>query len=225
MCTKAPFFEHNRKLIATVEALEHKARRQDVLVDEAEIFAFYDALSRMASAMARNSKNGAGRRSGITRACFILPREYLMRHEADRFTEEQFSRQHGCGWYRAAGRDCVAACLSLRSGTSAGRCYGYRAVAAAQQAGYCAIRQLVPGLIREKITWYLKALPKQIRRHVVPIPEFVTQFLESQESSVSAPRTPLPMPLTEIFSRFIRPKPGLLFHRICGKTKNRHYIC
>ena len=32
----------NRKLIAQVEELEHKSRRQDVLVDDELIYAFYD---------------------------------------------------------------------------------------------------------------------------------------------------------------------------------------
>ncbi|MGC2048205.1 MAG: ATP-dependent RNA helicase HrpA, partial [Gallionella sp.] len=41
--TRAPFFAHNRKLIADIEALEHKARRPDVLVDDELIFAFYDS--------------------------------------------------------------------------------------------------------------------------------------------------------------------------------------
>ncbi|MDE2367294.1 MAG: ATP-dependent RNA helicase HrpA, partial [Betaproteobacteria bacterium] len=40
--TQAPFFEHNRKLVESITALEHKARRPDVLVDETAIFAFYD---------------------------------------------------------------------------------------------------------------------------------------------------------------------------------------
>src|SRR2546425_784258 len=39
--TKAPFFAHNRRLVAEVAKLEHKARRQDVLVDEETIYAFY----------------------------------------------------------------------------------------------------------------------------------------------------------------------------------------
>jgi len=30
----APFFQHNRKLILDIEALEHRSRRPDVLVDE-----------------------------------------------------------------------------------------------------------------------------------------------------------------------------------------------
>ncbi|OXH81515.1 hypothetical protein CA830_40430, partial [Burkholderia multivorans] len=33
---------HNRKLLADIEQLEHKSRRQDVLVDDELIYAFYD---------------------------------------------------------------------------------------------------------------------------------------------------------------------------------------
>ena len=42
--TRLPFFAHNRKLLADIEQLEHKSRRQDVLVDDELIFAFYDSL-------------------------------------------------------------------------------------------------------------------------------------------------------------------------------------
>ena len=40
--TRLPFVAANRKLIAQVEELEHKSRRQDVLVDDELIHAFYD---------------------------------------------------------------------------------------------------------------------------------------------------------------------------------------
>jgi ATP-dependent helicase HrpA len=39
-----PFFQHNQKLIREIEHLEHKQRRQDVLVDDELIFAFYDSI-------------------------------------------------------------------------------------------------------------------------------------------------------------------------------------
>src|SRR5262249_33284860 len=41
IATKSAFLPHNRKLIAEVAELEHKARRQDVLVDDETIAAFY----------------------------------------------------------------------------------------------------------------------------------------------------------------------------------------
>ena len=39
-----PFFQHNQRLIREIEHLEHKQRRQDVLVDDELIFAFYDSI-------------------------------------------------------------------------------------------------------------------------------------------------------------------------------------
>ncbi|MBS1173552.1 MAG: hrpA, partial [Proteobacteria bacterium] len=44
LARRAPFFQHNRKLILDIEALEHRSRRPDVLVDEDLIHDFYDSL-------------------------------------------------------------------------------------------------------------------------------------------------------------------------------------
>ncbi|MDV7394841.1 DUF3418 domain-containing protein, partial [Arthrospira platensis SPKY1] len=40
---RLPFLAANRKLIEKVQELEHKSRRQDVLVDDELIYAYYDA--------------------------------------------------------------------------------------------------------------------------------------------------------------------------------------
>src|SRR6185436_9877682 len=40
--TRAPFFAHNRRLLADIERLEHKSRRPDILVDDELIHAFYE---------------------------------------------------------------------------------------------------------------------------------------------------------------------------------------
>ena len=42
--TRTPFLAHNQRLIREIENLEHKSRRQDVLVDDTLIAAFYDKL-------------------------------------------------------------------------------------------------------------------------------------------------------------------------------------
>ena len=39
---KADFFIHNKKLIKEISELEHKSRKQDVLVDEEALFEFYN---------------------------------------------------------------------------------------------------------------------------------------------------------------------------------------
>ena len=43
---------------------------------------------------------------------------------------------------------------------------------------------LVPGLIREKVGQMFKALPKQLRRHLVPPAQHVTAFLEMQDPAL-----------------------------------------
>jgi ATP-dependent helicase HrpA len=42
---------------------------------------------------------------------------------------------------------------------------------------------LVPGMIREKVAAYFRALPKGLRSRLVPVPEAVTAFLEASEGS------------------------------------------
>src|SRR5690606_38557768 len=41
--TKLAFFVHNRRLVAEIEALEQRIRRPDLLVDERDLFDWYDA--------------------------------------------------------------------------------------------------------------------------------------------------------------------------------------
>jgi HrpA-like RNA helicase len=72
--TSLPFLAANRKLIAQVEDLEHKSRRQDVLVDEELIYAFYDQQVPAASRAAPRSSAGTGVRASGSRACCSLAR-------------------------------------------------------------------------------------------------------------------------------------------------------
>jgi ATP-dependent helicase HrpA len=176
--TQAPFFSHNQALIREIEELEHKARRQDVLVDEQEIFAFYDAI------IPANITNGAGFEKWRKQAeqqevrLLYLKRELLMRHQADKITEVQFPEN-----------------LTLSDGSVLPLTYrfdpghvldGVTVRVPLPLLNRLDVKQLdylVPGLIREKITWTLKTLPKQIRRMLVPLPESVTAFLENLSNS------------------------------------------
>ncbi|SOD41647.1 ATP-dependent RNA helicase HrpA [Nitrosovibrio sp. Nv4] len=200
--TQAPFFEHNRKLIADVAALEHKTRRPDVLVDDTEIFAFYDAI------IPDGTGNGAAFEKWRRQAerenprLLFLSREYLMRHEANSVTEERYPDSMTVDGVR----------LPLTYRFDPGHVLDGVTVTVVlpllNKLNTARFDNLVPGLAREKVTWYLKALPKQIRRHIVPIPEFVTRFLESQEPGVAVPQSP-PLPLTEALGDFIRAKTGI----------------
>jgi ATP-dependent helicase HrpA len=173
--TPAPFVEHNRKLIAEVAALEHKTRRQDVLVNEQEIFAFYDGI------IPEGISNGAAFEKWRRQAeqknphCLYLTREYLMRHEAADVTQTRFPD--------AINMDSFGLQLTYRfePGHPLDGVTVTVPLPLLNKLEPARFDWLVPGLIREKVSWYLKALPKQVRRHVVPVPGFVTRFLEDQE--------------------------------------------
>ncbi|HQR50966.1 MAG TPA: ATP-dependent RNA helicase HrpA [Methylophilaceae bacterium] len=170
--TRAPFFGHNQKLITEVEELEHKARRQDVLVDEHALFAFYDA------------RIPAGIHNGITfekwrkeaeqasPGLLYLTRDDLMRHAASGITEAQFPETFSL--------DGVEVPLKYRfePGHPLDGVTATIPLALLNQLDPTKAEWLVPGMLREKITYLVKSLPKTIRRVCVPVPEFVTGSLE-----------------------------------------------
>ncbi|MBU3735605.1 MAG: ATP-dependent RNA helicase HrpA, partial [Methylobacterium sp.] len=170
--TRAPFFAHNNLLIREIEALEHKARRQDVLVDEHVLFSFYDAR------IPEGIHNGATFESWHRQAgqanpkLLFLTRDDLMRHAASGITEAQFPEV----------LQLDGAELSLKYRFDPGHPLdGVTAtvpLALLNQLDATQAEWLVPGMIREKITHLIKSLPKTIRRVCVPVPEFVTGFLE-----------------------------------------------
>jgi ATP-dependent helicase HrpA len=173
--TRAPFVEHNRRLVAEVQELEHKARRRDVLVDEQAVFRFYDAL------VPEGIHNGAAferwRREAEQanpRALF-LTREYLMRHAAADVTEAQFPETLRAGDAELKLKYRFDPGHPLDGVTATVPLHLLNRLEPAQ------FEWLVPGLVREKVACYFKALPKALRRHLVPVPEQVTAFLEEQD--------------------------------------------
>ena len=179
--TRAPFFAHNRRLLADIEALEHKARRRDVLVDEEAIFAFYDAL------IPEGIVNGAGFEAWREEAerpdpkLLHLTREYLMRHGASGVTEAQFPDR-----IEAAGAPLKLA-YRFEPGHALDGVTATVPLHLLNRLEADRFDWLVPGLIREKVAQLFKAMPKRLRRHVIPPAEHVTAFLTECEGG-GAPR-------------------------------------
>jgi ATP-dependent helicase HrpA len=194
--TRAPFFAHNRQLRKEIEALEHQARRRDVLVSDEAIYAFYDGV------VPQGIVNGAGFeqwREQAERASsklLFMTRDYLMRHAAAGITEAQFPER-----IRAGGVD-----LKLSYRFEPGHVLdGVTATAPLHLLNQLEAQQfdwLVPGLIREKVAALFKALPKQLRRHVIPPAQHVTAFLEEQDQgSRTKDQVALPVALARYVQR------------------------
>ena len=91
--SKLPFIAHNRRLIASIERLEHQSRRPDILVDDALIHAFYDGqipadVSQTAALEAWYKGLDAEAAARLN-----LSRDELMRHDAAGVTTEVFPRR------------------------------------------------------------------------------------------------------------------------------------
>lgn len=259
------FFVHNKKLIKEITELEHKSRKQDVLVDDEALFAFYNerlpelvwkdakggvwgseeggqtqsdktvdqngqanqrnvgSVAQAAHADAKDASNREREPSSHTRPnvsddpkpkkqpasqkvrlkplpladirtfeawlktaerdnprLLFLSRDDLMQHAAAHITEEQFPKfwQTADGKFKLSYRfephhplDGVTMTVPL---TVLNRLHAP------------SLEWLVPGMLREKIQLLIKALPKQIRRICVPVPDFITQFLESNPDRQAA---------------------------------------
>ncbi|HEX4944991.1 MAG TPA: ATP-dependent RNA helicase HrpA [Usitatibacteraceae bacterium] len=170
--TKLPFFAHNRALIREVEDLEHRARRQDVLVDERAIFGFY-AARLPADVRDTVSLEAWYREAGKADAKLLfLAKSDLMRHGAESVTEELFPKQ------LRIGNDAFALAYRFEPGHPMDGVTMNVPLALLNQVDEAVIDWLVPGMVRDKVAWTMKALPKRVRTLLVPVPEHVTKFLE-----------------------------------------------
>jgi ATP-dependent helicase HrpA len=176
--TKLAFFAHNRKLLADIEQLEHKSRRQDVLVDDELIFGFYDqAIPQGIYTGAsferwyRDEMKKSGQQEDKLRLLY-LSRDDLMRHEAAGVTTDLFPKR-----MTMAG---VEMTLSYHFEPGSPRDGVTLAVPlyALNQVDARRCEWLVPGMLKEKTQLLLKSLPQKLRRHCVPLPEFAAGFVE-----------------------------------------------
>ncbi len=171
LATRGAFLEHNLQQVAAVAALEHKARRQDVLVDPEAIAAFYaERLPAEVHSLAtfERWRKEAERRDPKR---LYLTREALMRHAAASVTEAQYPESIAMAGgllplkYRfAPGHPLDGLTLTVP-------------LELLNQLDAARLSWLVPGMQREKVGCYLKALPKAFRNRLIPLPEIVTALL------------------------------------------------
>ncbi|HEX5362716.1 MAG TPA: ATP-dependent RNA helicase HrpA [Gallionella sp.] len=188
--TQAPFFAYNQKLIADIEALEHKARRPDVLVDDELIFAFYD------SRIPADIYNGAAFEHWRKEAerdnakLLYLKKDDLMRHEAAGITTDQFPPQlkidnvsFALSYNFSPGKNDDGITLTVP-------------LALINQVVSARCEWLIPGLLAEKVQQLIKTLQQRLRRHLVPVPEFAAAFARDVPPSNT--------PLLQALARYIR---------------------
>ncbi|MEY3060844.1 MAG: ATP-dependent helicase HrpB [Pseudomonadota bacterium] len=171
--TNLTFLDANHRMIAKVEELEHKSRRQDVLVDDELIYAFYDqqipadvCSGRLLEAW---YKNEVKRQPSL----LVLSREELMRHEAAGITTQAFPKT-----LRLGGTDCTATYLHQPGDARDGVTVTVP-LFVLNQVSEERCEWLVPGLLKDKIHALLKSLPQKPRTRFVPLPDSAAKLAET----------------------------------------------
>lgn len=175
--TRLAFAEHNRSMLAELDAIESKSRRRDLLVDEQALYEFFDArlpedVYDHGSFM-RWWKSVAKTQPELLQ----LDRESLMRHGAEAVTESRFPDSievHGVQLpvaYRfSPGSEDDGVCVQLP-------------LAMLNQVEETDFEWLVPGLLQEKCAQLIKSLPKPLRRHFVPAPDFAQACVQQAQGA------------------------------------------
>ena len=168
---RAPFFKHNQSLVVEVENLEHKARRQDVLVDEGVLASFYDGLLPEDAWSGERFDRWRREAEKANPRLLFMQREQLMRHAAEGITADLFpatlrvgSHDYPLAYRFEPGHPMDGVTLTVP-------------LMALGQLDDAVLSWLVPGMVRDKVTALLRGLPQRIRRHFVPLPQAVTRFL------------------------------------------------
>ncbi|NDY90477.1 ATP-dependent RNA helicase HrpA [Ideonella livida] len=174
--SKLPFLAHNRRMIAQVEELEHKSRRQDVLVDEELIYAYYDqhlpADVVSGATLERWYRHASQARTADAPKLLHLSREELMRHEAAGVTTNTFPRT-----LRLGGVDCATSYLHQPGDAKDGVTVTVP-IYALNQVSEERCDWLVPGMLEAKVLALVKSLHQKPRARLVPLPEYVAEFCE-----------------------------------------------
>ncbi|MBC7716864.1 MAG: DUF3418 domain-containing protein, partial [Pseudorhodobacter sp.] len=175
--TPLPFLAANRKLIAQVEELEHKSRRQDVLVDDELIYAFYDqqlpADVHSGHSFERWYRHELQRQPNL----LLLTRDELMRHEAAGITTAAFPKT-----LRMGGVDCLAEYLHEPGDAKDGVTVTVP-IYALNQVNDERCEWLVPGMLKDKVLALAKSLHQRPRSRLVPLPDFADAFVAQVQAA------------------------------------------
>jgi len=168
---KAPFFQHNRQLLEELAELETRARR-DLTADEEALYHFYEARIPEGIYSGPSFETWRKKAEREQPRRLFLDRATLLAEAGPAADGEKFPDHLDLDGlklplrYRfAPGEDDDGITLTVP-------------LAAVNQVDPKRLDWLVPGWQAERMAALLKALPKPVRRHFVPVPNYVQVLLE-----------------------------------------------
>ena len=187
---KAYPLKKNRQLITTLENIEDRTRKRDVVVDDEVVFQLYDGI------LPKHIVSGVSFEKWFKR----LPDD-----EKDIlcFTETDLTRQQSPDFNPGLFPDHLdnngirfPLSYQFKPGDKKDGVTISVPINAIKQLDLEKLEKLVPGLLRDKCTQLIKSLPRALRKHFVPVPDVVEKVLPRVESSA--------LPLLEALSHELK---------------------
>jgi ATP-dependent helicase HrpA len=165
------FFRANRALLADVEELENRARRRDIVVDDETLFAFYDQRVGAEVVSGRHFDSWWKKVRRDRPDLLDFDRSMLVNPDARGVSEEDYPDEWRQGELRLP--------LSYRFEPSspADGVTVHIPLSVLNQVDADDFAWQVPGLRGELVTALIRSLPKQVRRNLVPVPEYAEAVL------------------------------------------------
>lgn len=181
LVTRGEFHRFNQSLLDEVTTLEEKSRRRDIVVDPEELVRFYDAIIPDTICTASDFEKWRKVYESDHPRGLYFAREQLLADDAVEVSNKDYPDQIEMNgmvlplkYHFAPGQDddgvTLVCPVEVLNRVSSARC-----------------EWLVPGMIEEKITLLIKALPKSLRRNFVPAPDYAsaaTAAMNAEEGSL-----------------------------------------
>ncbi|WP_217564032.1 ATP-dependent RNA helicase HrpA [Vibrio cholerae] len=193
--TKHAFFKQNRALLAEVEELEHKSRRRDILVDDEELFQFYDQRVGTEVVSGRHFDAWWKTASRNTPDLLSFEKEMLFKGDASHITDLDYPNF----WHQ--GNLKLKLSYQFEPGENSDGVTVHIPLPILNQVEPHGFDWQIPGLRHELVVSLIKSLPKTLRKNFVPAPNYADAFL--------ARVTPFEMPLLDAMEKELRRMTGV----------------
>ncbi|WP_275129388.1 ATP-dependent RNA helicase HrpA [Vibrio sp. JC009] len=193
--TRHAFFKQNQKLINEVEELEHKSRRRDILVDDEDLFEFYDQRVGTEVVSGRHFDTWWKKAGQQNKELLNFEKEMLFRGDASHVTDLDYPNF----WHQGGLK--LKLSYQFEPGDDSDGVTVHIPLPILNQVEQNGFDWQIPGLRQELVISLIKSLPKTLRRNFVPAPNYADAFL--------ARVTPMEAPLLDALEKELRRMTGV----------------
>ncbi|MEU0845447.1 ATP-dependent RNA helicase HrpA [Streptomyces sp. NPDC005962] len=185
--THHQFFQDNRKLLGEVEELEHRARRRDILVDDETLFDFYDQRIPEHVVSGAHFDSWWKHKRHEEPELLNFEKSMLINERAQGVSKDAYPDS----WRQGSLKFKVT--YQFEPGADADGVTVHIPLQVLNQVTPDGFDWQIPGLREDLVTELIRSLPKPVRRHYVPAPNYAKRFLDGA--------VPLQEPLTAALGR------------------------